>query len=62
MAKDCKKLKDVKSLKIERVFKTSRVAGKLMASAYENLVPIPRQSLNSSPPRKSPARLWGQIE
>lgn len=61
MATECKKPKDVKSLKIERVFKTSRIAGELMACAYENLVPISRQSLNSAPRWKSPDRLWGQI-
>jgi hypothetical protein len=61
MAMDCKSIKDVKSLKIERVFETSRLAGELMACAYENLVPISRKSINSVPQWKSPDRLWGQI-
>jgi hypothetical protein len=61
MATDCESPKDVKSLKIERVFKSSRLAGELMARAYENLVPISRQTLNSAPRCKSPGRLWGQI-
>lgn len=61
MATDCKNPKDAKSLKIERLFETSRLAGELMACAYENLVPISRQSLNSAPLWKSPDKLQRQI-
>lgn len=61
MAKECKKPKDVKSLKIEREFKTSRIAGELMACAYENLIPISRRHSNLALHWKSPDRLWGQI-
>jgi len=33
MAMDCKKAKDAKGVKVERVFATSRLAGELMAWA-----------------------------
>ena len=61
MATDCESPKDAKGIKIERVFMTSRLADELMACAYENLVPISRQALNSESRWKSPSRLWGQI-
>jgi hypothetical protein len=61
MATDCKNPKDIKSLKIERVFESSRLAGELMACAYENLVPISRQSINSALLWKSSDKLRGQI-
>jgi hypothetical protein len=61
MATDCESPKDAKGLKIERVFKTSRLAAELMAYAYENLVPISRQAKNSASRWKSPSRLWRQI-
>jgi len=61
MAMECKKPKDLKNFKIERVFETSRLAGELMASAYENLVPISRHSINSTPQWKLPDRLWGHF-
>ena len=46
MAMDCRHGKDVNGLKIERLFESSRLAGELMACAYENLVPIRRHVLN----------------
>jgi len=61
MAMDCKKVRDVKGFQVERVFETSRLAGELMACAYENLVPISRKSLNTTPPWKPSHRLGGQI-
>ena len=61
MATDCEKPKGVKSFKIERVFETSRLAGELMACAYENLIPISRKSLNPTPQWKSSHGLCGQI-
>jgi hypothetical protein len=60
MATDCKKPKDVKSLKIERIFESSRLSGELMACAYESLFSVSRQSLNSAPPWKSQDKLRGQ--
>jgi len=53
--------KDTRGVEIERFFESSRLAGKLMACAYENLIPIPRRSLNPTPQRKSSHRLSGQI-
>lgn len=61
MTMDRKKAKDAKRLKIERIFESSRLAGELMACAYENLVPIRRQALNTMPQIKPSDKLWGQI-
>jgi len=61
MAINHKRARDAKSLKIERVFESSRLAGELMASAYENLVPIRQQALNTMPQIKPSGKLWGQI-
>lgn len=61
MTMDHKKAKDTKSLKIQRVFESSRLADELMASAYENLVPIRRQALNTMSQIKPSGKLWGQI-
>jgi hypothetical protein len=43
-----KKAKNIQSLRIERVFQSSRLADEFMASAYENVVPISRKSLNAT--------------
>lgn len=61
MAMDHKKAKDAKRLKIERIFERSRLAGELMACAYENLIPIRRQVLNTMPQIKPSGKLWTQI-
>jgi len=53
--------KDTRRIEIERFFESSRLAGELMACAYENLIPIPRRSLNPTPQWKSSHRLCGQI-
>ena len=58
---DGKKLKGVIDLKVERVFATSRLAGELMAGAYENLVPISRKSPNPTSQWRSSSGLYGQI-
>ncbi len=58
---DGKKVKNVKAFKVERVFETSRLAGELIAGAYENLIPISRKSLNPAPQWKSSHGLCGQI-
>ena len=54
MAMDCRHRKDVEGLKIERLFESSRLAGELMACAYENLVPIRRHVLNPAGTRQPP--------
>lgn len=46
MEMDYKDLRNTKSLKIERVFETSRLAVELISCAYENIVPISRKTLN----------------
>jgi hypothetical protein len=61
MAMTRKKARDAKSLKIQRVFESSRLADELMASAYENLVPIRRQGLSTMPQIKPSGKLWRQI-
>lgn len=43
-----KNKKNVQSLRIERLFQSSRLANEFMASAYENIVPISRKSLNTT--------------
>ena len=40
-------LRNTRRVEIERVFESSRLAGELMACAYENLVPIKQHFLNS---------------
>ena len=40
--------KGTRGLEIERVFESSRLAGELIACAYENLVPIKRHLFNSA--------------
>ena len=40
-------LRDTGKVEIERIFESSRLAGELMACAYENLVPIKQYFLNS---------------
>lgn len=60
MATDVKQPKEVIGLKVERAFANSRLANELMASAYENLVPISRKSLNPTPWRSSSV-LYGPI-
>lgn len=61
MTTDVKKPKGVIGLKVERVFANSRLAGELMAGAYENLVPISRKSLNPTPPWRASSVLYGPI-
>ena len=39
-------LRGTRRVEIERIFESSRLAGELMACAYENLVPIKRHFLN----------------
>lgn len=60
MKTDCKVRKDAKNLKIERVFETSRLAGELMACAYENIVPISRRPLNTTKKIELPRERWFQ--
>ena len=54
MAMDCSHGKNARGLKIERLFESSRLAGELMACAYENLVPIRRQVLNPAGAKQLP--------
>ena len=58
MEMDYKNRKDAKSLEIERVFETSRLAGELMASAYENIIPIRRKSLNETTKNELLRKSW----
>ena len=60
METDYTNRKDAKSLKIERVFDTSRLAGELMACAYENIIPISRKPLNVTKQIDPLQRLWSQ--
>jgi len=55
-----KNRKDAISLKIERVFETSRLAGELMACAYENIIPISRKPLNVTKKIEPLQKLWSQ--
>ena len=52
--------KDVQSLKIERIFQSSRLANEFMASAYENIVPINRKHLNVTKKIELSQKLWSR--
>jgi hypothetical protein len=60
MKMDYKNLKGANSLKIERVFETSRLAGELMACAYENIIPINRKSLNVKKKIEPLQKFWSK--
>jgi len=60
METDHKDRKDAKSLKIERVFETSRLAGEFMAGAYETIIPISRVCLNTTKRAVFRHELWPQ--
>ena len=53
-----KNKRDVQSLRIERLFQNSRLANDFMASAYENIVPISRKSLNVTKKIDLQQKMW----
>ena len=53
-----KNKRDVQSLRIERIFQNSRLANDFMASAYENIVPISRKSLNVTKKIDLQQKIW----
>ena len=53
-----KNKRDVQSLRIERLFQNSRLANDFMASAYENIVPISRKSLNVTQKIDLQQKMW----